>query len=200
MIGAPLPIGVVECSFPLLPQMTSSNLVLLVHDIADQADSYATAFAKAGYGVRLVTSGLDALADARTLQPDCVVIDLRLADMTGWELCRRLRDAGGAARLRIIVLTPDVSRDSAEDGVKVGCHAWLAHPAVAEDVVRTVRHVLSLDSDEPSSGEDAILVILCPVCDSDRVRATLRVSPIQYYYCRECRFSWRVDAVASEAG
>ena len=51
---------------------------------------------------------------------------------------------------------------------------------------------------EPSaaSPEDAILVVrACPACASEHVKPTLRMQLIQYFRCRDCGFSWRVDSL-----
>jgi CheY-like chemotaxis protein len=177
---------------------TPPELVLLVNDIPDQARTYVAALTRDGYRVDLARSGEEALTLIANALPDCAVIDVRLPDMTGWELCRTLRDRAECRALRIVVLTPDVSRMSAEDSARVGCNAWLMHPTLAEDLVRTVRQVLTLDPSEPTSGEQALLSLtMCPACGSERVRPTLRVSPIQYYCCRKCGFCWRVDVLAS---
>jgi hypothetical protein len=97
-------------------------------------------------------------------------------------------------------LTPDVSRMSAEDSARVGCNAWLTHPAAADDLVRAVRQVMDLESTEPSSDEERLLnLTLCPACGSERVRPTLRVGPIQYYCCRGCSFCWRIEVLSPAA-
>jgi CheY-like chemotaxis protein len=174
------------------------DLVLLVNDIPDHARAYGEALRRQGYHVHVARSGREALAAVTSSQPACAIIDLRLPDMTGWELCRALRKREECDAIRIVVLTPDVSRMSADDSTKVGCNAWLTHPSVAEDVVRTVRQVLELEFAEPSSSDAAILSLtVCPACGSERVRPTLRISPIQYYCCEGCRFCWRVEVLAS---
>lgn len=175
----------------------TAPLVLLVTDIPDQALSYVDALQRGGCRVQLATTGRDALAIVRPLKPDCAVIDLRLPDITGWELCRRLRAHEGCDEIRLVVLVPEVTRATADAGREVGCHAWLAHPSVAEDLIRTIRHVLAFAEVEPAAGEEALVVTTCLACGSDRVRATLRVSPIQYYCCGDCSFCWRVDVVTS---
>ena len=178
----------------------SNPEVLLVNDIPDQARAYVAALTRNGCRVQLATSGREALTFLAVGQPDCAVIDLRLPDMTGWELCRKLRANEECKEVRIVVLTPDVSRMSADDSTKVGCNAWLTHPAVAEDLVRTVRQVMNLGTAEPSSADHALLnLTACPACGSDQVRPTLRVSPIQYYCCGRCRFCWRVEVLTSAA-
>jgi DNA-binding NarL/FixJ family response regulator len=130
--------------------------------------------------------------------PRCVVIDLRLPDMSGWELCRDLKGSHNPG-IRVIVLTPDVSKTCADDSTKVGCHAWLAHPTVPEDLVRTVEQVLESEADQPSSLEQALIgLTFCPGCESDKVRAQLRVGLVQYFRCMACGFSWRMEALAAQ--
>ena len=173
----------------------SSEVVLLVDDIRDHAVAYEAALTRHGFRVRVATSGEEALRMARETLPDCAVIDLRLPDMSGWDLCREIRKPReGDAPPPIIVLTPDVSKMCAEDSTKSGCSAWLAHPTVGDDLARTVRQVLDLEADQPASPDEALLGLKrCPVCESESVRATLRVGAIQYYCCRKCSFCWRAE-------
>jgi DNA-binding response OmpR family regulator len=134
----------------------------------------------------------------RSTLPACVVIDLRLPDMSGWELCRRLRTGPNGEDLRIVVLTPELSKTCAADSARAGCDAWLAHPTIADDMVRTVKRVLDLQTAAPSSPDEALLNgINCGACQSEEVRPTLRMGPIQYYCCRRCGFCWRAEFASS---
>jgi DNA-binding response OmpR family regulator len=176
---------------------TTSEVVLLVDDIRDHAVNYEAALTRHGFRVRVATTGEEALRVVREAIPDCAVIDLRLPDMSGWDLCREIRKpkANGEGP-PIIVLTPEVSKMCAEDSTKAGCSAWLAHPAIADDLARTVRQVLDYETNEPSSIDEALLGFKrCPVCESDTVRATLRVGAIQYYCCKACSFCWRAETL-----
>src|SRR5512144_344210 len=102
-----------------------AEVVLLVDDIRGHAVNYEAALTRHGFHVRVVTTGEEALRVARETQPDCAVIDLRLPDMSGWDLCREIRKPHEKAP-PIIVLTPEVSKMCAEDSTKAGCNAWLA--------------------------------------------------------------------------
>jgi DNA-binding response OmpR family regulator len=159
------------------------------HPLRSRAD-------KAGFVVRVATTGEDALRLARETLPDCAVIDLRLPDMSGWDLCREIRKPQPGEPPAIIVLTPEVSKMCAENSAKIGCNAWLAHPMHADDLVRTVRHVLNAETDAPASLDEALLGSRkCPGCESESVRATLRVGSAQYYRCNACSFRWRAEMV-----
>lgn len=177
---------------------TTSEVVLLVDDIRDHAVNYEAALTRHGFHVRVATTGAEALRLAREALPDCAVIDLRLPDMSGWDLCREIRKPGAndAEPPPIIVLTPEVSKICAEDSTKAGCSAWLAHPTIADDLARTVRQVLDYETSSPSSIDEALLGFKqCPVCESDTVRATLRVGVVQYYCCKACSFCWRAETM-----
>jgi CheY-like chemotaxis protein len=174
--------------------MASGELILLVNDIPDHVTAYRSVLAAHGFRVSIARSGQEALALAREAVPECAVIDLRLPDMSGWDLCREMKAHPEQREVPIVVLTPDVSKMCAADSAKAGCNAWLAHPTVAEDLVRTVRRVLHLQEASPSTPEDALIGLTeCPACGSDKIRATLRMSPIQYYCCQACSFCWRAE-------
>ena len=176
--------------------MVTSLHVLLVDAIPDHVTSYARAFSDHGFHVEVAGSGRDGLAVARQQAPDCILIDVRLPDMSGWDLCRDQKQSAETRHIPVVVLTPDTSRDHARHGARVQCNAWIAQPSQADDLVRAVHHVLSQDDPAPRSPDEALLgVTACPACDSDRVRATLRVSPVQYYACSSCGHRWRVEAL-----
>ena len=179
--------------------MQTREVVLLVNDIPDHAVTYGRALSQNGYHVHLARTGKDALDLIRHTTPECAVIDLRLPDMSGWDLCRELKKRESGRGLPIVVLTPDLSKMCATDSARVGCDAWLAHPTVAQDLVQTVKRVLDLETASPSSPEDALLhVIECGACASDHVRPTLRVGDVQYYCCKSCGFCWRAERLRAK--
>ncbi len=175
------------------------EVILLVDDIRDHAVNYEAGLTRHGFKVHVVTTGEEALRVARETLPDCAVIDLRLPDMSGWDLCREIRKPQPRQPPPVIVLTPEVSKMCAEDSAKAGCNAWLAHPTVADDLARTVRQVLDAETDAPGSPDEALVGLKnCPVCESHTVRATLRVGVIQYYCCKACGFCWRAEVIAQK--
>ncbi len=169
-------------------------LILLVNDIPDHVAAYENALVLNGFRVAVATTGAEALAHSDGTSPDCAVIDVRLRDTHVWGLCAELK-ARRSGSLRIVLLAAELSKITAAESAKVGCNAWLAHPTIADDLVRTVRQVLAREETEPASADEAILVVrACPACASERVKPTLRMRLIQYFCCRECGFCWRVDS------
>lgn len=171
--------------------------VLLVNDIPDHMRSYEAALRARGYQVRLTTSGAEALGTAPQMQPDCAVIDVRLVDMTGLELCRLLKAEAGLAQLPVVMLVADVSKQSLQHSRLAGCAAWLMRPGSPDDLVRAVEHVLAHGGGHPEMHNALINACACPACESENVRAGVRIGPVQYFTCKGCRFRWRVDAQGS---
>jgi DNA-binding response OmpR family regulator len=176
--------------------MVATPRLLLVDAIPDHVISYSRAFTQEGYRVDLAETAHEGLVAARQHTPDCIVIDVRLPDLSGWDLCRELKQGAETRHIPVVVLTPDTTRDHALHSARVLCSAWMAQPSQPEDLLRAIQHVLSQEESEPRSPDEAVLgVAVCPACESDRVRATLRVSPVQYYSCRACGHGWRVEAL-----
>ncbi len=67
--------------------MAAGQLVLLVNDIPDHVVTYHNALAAHGFRVLLARTGTEAMELLRGTIPECAVIDLRLPDMSGWDLC-----------------------------------------------------------------------------------------------------------------
>jgi CheY-like chemotaxis protein len=83
-----------------LTKSNSGRKILVVEDNADNREALAEALAKAGYEVVAVENGLEALDHLRwSWRPECVVLDMRMPVMTGWELRETM---AGDPRLRDI--------------------------------------------------------------------------------------------------
>jgi CheY-like chemotaxis protein/Zn ribbon nucleic-acid-binding protein len=180
--------------------MSHATQILLATAIRDHADAYERVLEKNGFHVHVARTGADATRAALGQRFDCVVIDLRLPDISGWELCGQMKRLPELRATPIIILTPDISMGHCDEGARVGCHAWLARPTVAEDLVDVIAEVIAQGRPQPRSRYAALVGAdrECPACASRHLRASIRVSPVQYYRCVDCGFCWRVEVVPTE--
>ena len=176
----------------------ATDSILLVNDIPDHRSTYEAAFRARGYQVRLASSGSDALVMARHTHPACVIIDVRLPDMTGWELCRHFKADKRLSSVPVVMLAPDVSRETLHATRLSGCASWMMRPGSPHDLVHAVEHVLSHGGSHPELHNAMIGARQCPACERDDVRAGVRIGPVQYFMCKSCNMRWRVEA-AGEA-
>ena len=102
-----------------LPSVTSERLHILVVDDNEDAATMLTLFLrKQGHVIRVAHDGPSALRAAAELVPDVALLDLGLPVMDGFELARRLREAYGHERLRLVAVTgygQDKDRDQSRE-------------------------------------------------------------------------------------
>ena len=85
---------------------------LIVEDDPDNCEAFTEALKSIGIRALGVSRGMEAMRLVKALSPDLVVVDHRLPDITGAELCRRLRDDPDTEPVPIIAVTgaPDAMR------------------------------------------------------------------------------------------
>jgi PAS domain S-box-containing protein len=79
--------------------------VLIVDDNVDAAESIAMLLQASGFSVRCVYDGVSALSVARAYQPDVIVLDIGLPDISGYEVSKRLRSQPEFERTPIVAVT-----------------------------------------------------------------------------------------------
>lgn len=114
--------------------------VLVVDDESPIRQAIAMALKYEGFAVESAATGREALAAAERTRPGLIVLDVMLPDLDGFEVMRRLRDAGD--RTPVIFLT---AKDSTQDkvaGLTLGGDDYLTKPFSLEELVARVRAVL----------------------------------------------------------
>jgi two-component system OmpR family response regulator len=114
--------------------------VLVVDDEQSITDLVGLALRYEGFEVAVAATGREALTQAATFAPDLVVLDVMLPDMTGLDVCARLRF--GATPLPVVFLT---ARDATEDkiaGLTIGGDDYVTKPFALDELVARVRAVL----------------------------------------------------------
>ncbi len=79
--------------------------VCIVDDSILQADIVRALLEKAGHRVVTYRAGSDALKDLPAAQPDCVLTDIMMPGMDGYELCRRLRAIDALAGTKVVMMS-----------------------------------------------------------------------------------------------
>jgi CheY-like chemotaxis protein len=113
-------------------------LVLVVDDNEDAADSLAQWLRHSGHQVEVAYSGLKALACVRSFQPDVVVCDLGLPEITGYEVARAVR-RDATRTIRLVALSGYARPDEVSRCMECGFDAHLAKPAAPADIERMLR-------------------------------------------------------------
>lgn len=111
--------------------------VLVVEDETDALESLALLLEMMGHSVSRARDGATALAAARGLRPDVMLVDIGLPDISGYELARAVRADHSLAAVRLVALTGfGLARDR-EQAFASGFDAHLLKPA-SPDALRGV--------------------------------------------------------------
>jgi two-component system, OmpR family, response regulator len=111
--------------------------VLIVEDELRMASLLRRGFISEGLAADVAASGEDALWMAGATDYDAIVLDVMLPGMSGFEICRRLRNSG--VRVPVLMLT---ARDSVEDrvaGLDTGADDYLVKPFAFAELLARLR-------------------------------------------------------------
>lgn len=79
--------------------------ILIADGDATWVNSMARLLEAEGYRVLRARTGVDALYQARMRRPDLILLDPDLAQLSGWEVCRRVRQSPDMGSVRVVMLT-----------------------------------------------------------------------------------------------
>jgi DNA-binding response OmpR family regulator len=117
--------------------------VLIVEDEATIATPLAEGLGREGFDVSRASTGAEALAAA---EPDIVLLDLRLPDMDGLDVCRRLRER---SQVPIIIVTARGEEADRVVGLELGADDYVVKPFGLRELIARIRAV-ARRSEEPA--------------------------------------------------
>src|SRR5512142_1429861 len=124
--------------------------ILVVDDEPGIVDICRDYLERAGFRVVTTGNGADALAIARTKQPDLVVLDLGLPKMDGLDVTRALRKY---SNVPIVMLTARVDESDKLVGLELGADDYLTKPFSPRELVARVRAVFRRIDLGPERGD-----------------------------------------------
>jgi CheY-like chemotaxis protein len=115
-------------------------LILNVDDYEAARYAKTRLLQNAGFQVQEAESGADALEAAAHIRPDLILLDVKLPDMDGREVCRQLKTNPVTADLRVVQTSAAfISSQDVERGYASGAEAYLCAPFEPRDLIRLVR-------------------------------------------------------------
>ena len=124
-------------------QMKNGKMdILIVDDTSENLRLLSQMLAEQGYSVRAVPSGDRALESVRALPPDLILLDIRMPQMNGYEVCERLKADPGTSDIPVIFISALSEIHDKVQAFKVGGVDYITKPFQLEEVlVRTQTHL-----------------------------------------------------------
>ena len=116
--------------------------VFIVEDDGDLAEMLTAYFKVQGYEVAHAARGEDAVGQIDDFMPDIALLDIRLPDIDGYEVCKRLREGRRTHSLPVIFLTEKRERDDKLSGLELGAVDYITKPFDIQELRLRVRNVL----------------------------------------------------------
>ena len=118
--------------------------VLVVDDAAQNLDLLSEILMADGFEVRPVKSGGLALVSAQTVIPDLILLDIKMPDMDGYEVCRRLKQDPRTRDVPVIFISALEESVDRLQAFQVGGVDFISKPFQAEEALARVRTHLAL--------------------------------------------------------
>jgi two-component system phosphate regulon response regulator PhoB len=116
--------------------------VLLIEDEEDLRRVVTHALQRSGYDVRVAPNGRAGLDEIASFRPQVVLLDLMLPDISGIDVCRRVRSGGSLEQPAIIVVTARGDEADRVLGLEAGADDYLVKPVSMRELLLRINAVL----------------------------------------------------------
>ena len=135
-----------------VPSLTRGR-VLVTDDNRDSADSLALILELEGYDVAVTYSGHQSIERGRLESPDAVILDIGMADMTGYEVARRIRQEEWGRHVFLIAMTGWGQEEDRERAKAAGFDRHLIKPLDSGELQRLIATFLQERDNAKSGGQ-----------------------------------------------
>jgi adenylate cyclase len=117
--------------------------ILVVDDMPANVRLLEAVLEPAGFAVTAASSGPEALEQVVIELPDLVLLDVQMAGMNGYEVCRRIRENEATSLLPVVMVTSHGS-EARVDGIRAGADDFVTKPFDQQELLLRVRSLVRI--------------------------------------------------------
>ncbi|HUW23255.1 MAG TPA: response regulator transcription factor [bacterium] len=129
--------------------------ILVIDDDASILKLVSNVLIEEGFSVITANCGEEGIKKVHRSKPNLVILDLRLPDMDGFQICQTLKKDKIVSNIPIIMLTVKSTKSSTVAGLEMGADDYIVKPFNQEELVARVKTVL-----RRAGGEEEVEEIL----------------------------------------
>jgi DNA-binding response OmpR family regulator len=116
--------------------------ILVAEDERDIRELIGFTLRFAGFEVIQVANGIDAVEQAAEVQPDLIILDVRMPKMTGYDACRKLKEDPATNEIPVVFLSAKGQEGEIKEGLNVGAIEYIVKPFAPDELTDQVKDVL----------------------------------------------------------
>jgi adenylate cyclase len=117
--------------------------IIVVDDVAANVRLLEAILEPAGFSLSSASSGPEALERVATELPDLVLLDVQMAGMNGYEVCRRIRESEETALVPVVMVTSH-DGEARIDGIRAGADDFVTKPFDQQELLLRVRSLVRI--------------------------------------------------------
>lgn len=126
--------------------METRKMILIVDDSPDALSLLTETLGASGFTVKAADSGELALASITVKLPDLILLDIRMPNMDGFEVCRQLKANPKTHDIPVIMITADNDVQGKVKGFRLGAADYVTKPFQAEELLSRINNHLTISS------------------------------------------------------
>ena len=122
----------------------SAGRVIVIDDVAQNVKLLEQLLSLSGYEVATASSGAEGLAKIASFNPDLVLLDVVMPQMSGYEVCRAIRANPATALLPVVMVTALDPAEERVKGIEAGADDFLSKPINQPELLARVKSLLRI--------------------------------------------------------
>ena len=118
-------------------------VVLIIDDSPTELHLFQNMLEKAGFGTLVADSGEEGLKQARTSRPDCILMDVVMPGMNGFQATRKLNKDPITSTIPVIIITTKDQETDKIWGMRQGAVEYLVKPVADKELVAKINSVMA---------------------------------------------------------
>ncbi|MBD2666863.1 two-component response regulator [Richelia sinica FACHB-800] len=127
-----------------IPSTTNQVNILVVDDVLENIRLLSSILERNGYETRKAISGSMALTTVEAAPPTLILLDIKMPDMTGYQVCKELKSNPKTAQIPIIFLSAADDISDKIQAFQVGGADYITKPFHIDEVLARVKHQLTI--------------------------------------------------------
>lgn len=121
---------------------TQQKTVLVIDDDAMNREVMEAFLTSEDYIVMLAVNGRQGISSAEEAQPDAIILDVRMPDISGYDVCAYLKQQDTTKHIPIMIVSGFDATEDFEYGKSVGADEFLTRPFDGDDMLARVRKLV----------------------------------------------------------